>query len=44
MARQFRMTAGAVNARCIQMQQKLELRSMNALIRYAVCWVEKVTN
>ena len=43
MAQQFLMTAGEVNAQCIQIQHKLELRSMNALIRYAVCWVEGIT-
>ena len=44
MARRFRMTASEVNAQCIQIQHKLELKSMNALVRYAVCWVEKITN
>jgi len=40
---QFLMTASEVNAQCIQIQHKLELRSINALIRYAVCWVEGIT-
>lgn len=43
MARQFRITASEVNARCIQIQRTLKLRSINALIRYAVCRVEKIT-
>ncbi|HUC84649.1 MAG TPA: response regulator transcription factor [Candidatus Acidoferrales bacterium] len=42
MARRFRMTAGEVNALCLQIQHTLGLKSLNALIRYAVCWVEGV--
>ena len=42
MARQFRMTASEVNAQCIQIQRTLKLRSINALIRYAVCRVEGI--
>ena len=39
-ARQLRSRAGTVSARCKQIQRKLNLKSTNALIRYAVCWVE----
>ena len=44
MARQFRMTAGEVNDRCLQIQHTLKLKSINALIRYAVCRLEKIEN
>jgi DNA-binding NarL/FixJ family response regulator len=44
MARQFRMTVGEINARCLQIQHTLGLKSINALIRYAVCRLEKITN
>jgi len=37
------MTAGEVNDRCLQIQHTLKLRSINALIRYAVCRVERIT-
>jgi len=43
-ARQFRMTVGEVKARCLQIQHTLKLGSINALIRYAVCRLEKITN
>ncbi len=39
-ARQLRLPAVQINARCIQMRRKLNLTSNNGLIRYAVCWVE----
>ena len=39
-ARQLRLQATTVNARCTQIKRKLNLKSTNALIRYAVCWVE----
>ena len=39
-ARQLRLQATTVSARCTQIKRKLELKSTNALIRYAVCWVE----
>jgi len=42
MAQYFQVTAGEVNAQCAQIQQKLGLKSINALIRYAVCWVEDI--
>jgi DNA-binding NarL/FixJ family response regulator len=39
-ARQLRLRAAMVGARCLQIKRKLNLKSTNALIRYAVCWVE----
>jgi DNA-binding NarL/FixJ family response regulator len=39
-ARQLRTRAGTVSAQCAQIKRKLNLKSTNALIRYAVCWVE----
>jgi DNA-binding NarL/FixJ family response regulator len=39
-ARQLRFRAATVSARCAQIKRKLKLKSTNALIRYAVCWVE----
>jgi DNA-binding NarL/FixJ family response regulator len=42
MAQHYRMTAGQVSTQCRQIQQKLGLNSLNALIRYAVCWVEDI--
>jgi DNA-binding CsgD family transcriptional regulator len=36
------MSAGEVSAQCSQIQQKLGMKSINALIRYAVCWVEDI--
>jgi DNA-binding NarL/FixJ family response regulator len=39
-ARQLRFRAATVSARCTQIKRKLNLKSTNALIRYAVCWVE----
>ena len=39
-ARQLRLTARAVGVHCTQIKSKLNLKSTNALIRYAVCWVE----
>jgi DNA-binding NarL/FixJ family response regulator len=39
-ARQLRFRAASVSARCMQIRRKLNLKSTNALIRYAVCWVE----
>lgn len=39
-AQQFQLNLKAVNAHCAQIRQKLDLKSSNALIRYAVCWVE----
>jgi|ERR1017187_1184835 DNA-binding NarL/FixJ family response regulator len=39
-ARQLRVSVQAVVALCSQIKEKLNLKSANALIRYAVCWVE----
>jgi DNA-binding NarL/FixJ family response regulator len=39
-ARQLRVRAGTASAHCTQIKKKLNLKSINALIRYAVCWVE----
>jgi DNA-binding NarL/FixJ family response regulator len=39
-ARQLHFRPGTVSARCTQIKRKLNLKSTNALIRYAVCWVE----
>jgi DNA-binding NarL/FixJ family response regulator len=39
-ARQLRSRAGTVSGHCAQIKRKLNLKSTNALIRYAVCWVE----
>ena len=40
-ARQLRLDVKKVNAHCAQMKRTLKLKSDNALIRYAVCWVEQ---
>jgi DNA-binding NarL/FixJ family response regulator len=39
-ARQLRSTPGQVAACCAQLKKKLKLQNANALVRYAVCWVE----
>ena len=39
-ARQLQLSVPQVIARGTQIQRKLSLKSANALIRYAVCWVE----
>jgi DNA-binding NarL/FixJ family response regulator len=39
-ARQLRLSVPQVIAHSTQIQKKLNLKSVNALIRYAVCWVE----
>jgi DNA-binding NarL/FixJ family response regulator len=39
-ARQVHFRPGTASAHCAQIRRKLNLRSTNALIRYAVCWVE----
>jgi DNA-binding NarL/FixJ family response regulator len=39
-ARQLHFRPGAAGAHCTQIKRKLSLKSTNALIRYAVCWVE----
>jgi len=38
--RQLHLTTRAVGVHCTQIKRKLNLKSANALIRYAVCWVE----
>ena len=35
-----RSRAGTVSAQCTAIKRKLNLKSTNALIRYAVCWLE----
>ena len=42
-ARQLHLGAATVATHCAEIQNKLNLKSLNALIRYAVCWVEKVS-
>ena len=39
-ARQFRWKARTVETHCTRIRKKLRLKSTNALIRYAVCWLE----
>jgi DNA-binding NarL/FixJ family response regulator len=39
-ARQLRLDAAIVVRHCARIQKKLKLKSLNALIRYAVCWAE----
>jgi DNA-binding NarL/FixJ family response regulator len=39
-ARQLHVRPGTASAHCTQIKRKLNLKSTNALIRYAVCWVE----
>ena len=39
-ARQLRLNLARVSAHCRQIQKKLNLDCLNALIRYAVCWAE----
>ena len=39
-AGRFNLEERKVAAHCAQMREKLKLKSDNALIRYAVCWVE----
>jgi len=39
-AHQLRISVAKVTAHCAQIRRKLKLKSANALIRYAVCWVE----
>lgn len=38
--RQLRASTQKIKTQCDQMRKKLGLRTTNALIRYAVCWVE----
>jgi DNA-binding NarL/FixJ family response regulator len=39
-ARQLHLSAAAIAAHCARIQKALNLKSLNALIRYAVCWAE----
>jgi DNA-binding NarL/FixJ family response regulator len=39
-ARQLRVGVAAIATRCKRIQKKLKLKSANALVRYAVCWIE----
>lgn len=39
-ARQLHLQPESVNTHCKHIMRKLDLKSSNALIRYAVCWVE----
>jgi DNA-binding NarL/FixJ family response regulator len=39
-ARQLALSLRAVAKSCAGIQRKLELKNLNELIRYAVCWVE----
>jgi DNA-binding NarL/FixJ family response regulator len=41
-ARQLGLSLRAVTRACACIQKKLDLKNFNALIRYAVCWVESV--
>ncbi len=38
--REIHCTSRAVAAHCLHIRRKLNLRTANALIRYAVCWIE----
>jgi DNA-binding CsgD family transcriptional regulator len=38
--KRLELNARAVSSECEAMRKALRLRSQNALIRYAVCWVE----
>lgn len=40
-ADQLRIKVKEIPSHCTQLRQKLKLKTDNALIRYAVCWVEK---
>lgn len=42
-ARQLGLSGRVINGRATQIRRKLNLKSVNALIRYAVCWVESAT-
>jgi DNA-binding NarL/FixJ family response regulator len=39
-ARQLRVGVATVATRCKRIQKKLKLKTANALVRYAVCWIE----
>ena len=40
MARQLGVSVATIASRCKRIQKKLKLKTANALVRYAVCWVE----
>jgi DNA-binding NarL/FixJ family response regulator len=40
-ARQLALSSRAVGARATQIRRKLRLKNLNALVGYAVCWVER---
>jgi DNA-binding NarL/FixJ family response regulator len=42
-SRQLRLSLAKVTAGCAQIKKRLKLKSANALLRYAVCWVETGT-
>jgi DNA-binding NarL/FixJ family response regulator len=44
MARQLHMDVRKIAAHCTQMRRKLKLKSDNALVRYAVFWVENAVS
>jgi DNA-binding NarL/FixJ family response regulator len=44
MARQLHMDVRKIAAHCTQMRRKLRLKSDNALVRYAVFWVENAVS
>ncbi|HYG35673.1 MAG TPA: response regulator transcription factor [Clostridia bacterium] len=39
-SQQLRLSVETVDAECLEIRKKLNLKSDNALVRYAVCWVE----
>ena len=39
-ARKLRLNGKKIEAACARIQRKLKLKTVNALIRYAVCWIE----
>jgi DNA-binding NarL/FixJ family response regulator len=39
-ARKLRLSAKKVETACARIKRKLKLKTVNALIRYAVCWIE----
>lgn len=41
MARQLGVGVATIATRCTRIQKKLKLKTANALVRYAVCWVEE---
>jgi len=39
-ARKLRLSAKKIETACARIRKKLKLKTLNALIRYAVCWIE----